>query len=119
CWSGARLSTFVEQLDPVFGLLEPRMAEPGEVHAALVQGERGLERKVSRFELAHDAIELGDRGFEVLDGGIDGLVAHDLSVRPVTRHWSAPRSTSTRTASPSCTVSTSRMIRVRPASQHT
>src|SRR5436190_21907164 len=45
------------------------MAETRELHAALVQGERLLERQVTFFELFDDRLQLGDRRFEVLDGG--------------------------------------------------
>ena len=38
-------------LDPLFGLLEAGVAEPGQLHAAFVEGERRLERLVALLEL--------------------------------------------------------------------
>ena len=46
------------------------MAEARQLHAALVELERFLEREVALFEFLDDALELGDGGFEVLDGRV-------------------------------------------------
>ena len=96
--AGLELAALVQDLDAALGLLEPRVAEAGQLHAALVQLQRRLERQVAFFELLHDRLELGDRRFEVLDGGIH--VSLDcLSV--VTSHVRVRRVASvTRTRSP-------------------
>ena len=51
------------------------MAEAREVHAALVELQRRLERQVAFFEFLDDRLELGDRRLEVLDGGIHESVS--------------------------------------------
>ena len=56
-----QLAALVEDLDAALGLLEPRVAEPRQLHAALVERERLLEREVAFFELLDDRLELGDR----------------------------------------------------------
>src|SRR4051812_9780616 len=61
------LAALVQDLDAPFGLLEARVAEARELHAALVELQRLLERQVALFQLLDDAFELGDRGLEVLD----------------------------------------------------
>src|SRR4051794_26469550 len=70
--SGRRLqlAALVEDLDPALGLLELRVAEARELHAALVQRERLLEGEVAFLELLDDRVELGERRFEVFDGGV-------------------------------------------------
>ena len=42
--------------------------------------ERLLERQVAFLELLDDRFELGDRGFEVLDGGVGHVVSSDALV---------------------------------------
>src|SRR4029079_1506952 len=61
--SGLELAAISEDLDAPLGLLEPGVAEAGELHAALVQRKRLLERQVAFFELFDDAFELRDRPF--------------------------------------------------------
>ena len=70
-----QLAALVEDLDAALGLLEPRVAEARQLHAALVQRQRLLERQVAFLELLDDRFELGDRGFEVLDGGVGHVSA--------------------------------------------
>src|SRR6266851_5627057 len=72
------LAAVAQDLDAAFRLFEPCVTEPGELHAALVERQRLLERQVALFKLLDDRLELGDRGFEVLDGG----VRHLLGVLP-------------------------------------
>src|SRR5262249_7773304 len=64
---GLQLAALVEDLDAALGVLETGVAEPRELHAALVEGERLLEREVAILELLHDRLELGDRRLEILD----------------------------------------------------
>src|SRR5437773_249433 len=63
-----QLAALVEDLDATLGLLQPRVAEARELYAALVELKGLLEREVSLLELLDDRFELGDGGFEVLDG---------------------------------------------------
>ena len=49
------------------GFFQPRVAEARQLHPALVQRERLLERHVAFLELLHGRFELGDGGFEVFD----------------------------------------------------
>ena len=65
-----QLAAVGQNLDAPLGLLEPRVAEPRQLDAALVERQRLLERQVAFFELLDDRLELGDRGFEVLDGRV-------------------------------------------------
>ena len=65
--AGLSCAALVEDLDAPLGLLEPGVAEAGQLHAALVELQRRFERQVAFFELLDDRLELGDRGFEVLD----------------------------------------------------
>ena len=51
------------------------MAEARELDAALVELQRRLERQVAFFELLDDGLELGDRRLEVLDRGIQVVIA--------------------------------------------
>ena len=51
------------------------MTEARKLHAAFVQLQRLLERKLPFLELLHDRLELGDRALEVLDGLI-----HEVSL---------------------------------------
>ena len=67
-------ATLVEDLDAALGLLELRVAEARELHAALEERERLLEREVALFERLDDRLELGDGGFEVLDCRIHVLL---------------------------------------------
>src|SRR4030088_1944061 len=62
-----QLAALAEDFDAAFGLFEPRVAEPGQLHTALVQRERLFEGQIAFFELLDDRFELGDRGFEILD----------------------------------------------------
>src|SRR4051794_28284422 len=63
-----QFAPLVEDLDAPLGLLELRMAEAGELHAALVQRQRLLEGEIAFLELLDDRLELGDRRLEVFDG---------------------------------------------------
>ena len=54
---------------------EAGVAEARELHAALVERQRLLERQVALFELLDDRFQLGDRRFEVLDGGFGHVIA--------------------------------------------
>ena len=56
-----QLAALGEDLDAPLGLLEPRVTEARQLHAALVQRQRLLERQVAFFELLDDRLELGDR----------------------------------------------------------
>jgi hypothetical protein len=71
----------VEDFDPPLGRLQRRVTEPRQLHAALEELERPLERKVALFERFHDCLELGDRRLEIFDGG--SLVAH-VNPEPLT-----------------------------------
>src|SRR5206468_4393922 len=64
---GLQLAALVENLDAALRLFEPRVTEPRELHAALVQRQRLFEREVAFLELLDDRFELGDRAFEVFD----------------------------------------------------
>src|SRR5580765_1534261 len=59
-----QLAALVEDLDAALGLLELRMAEARELHAALVQRQRLLEGEVPVLEFLDDRLELGNRRFE-------------------------------------------------------
>ncbi len=50
-----QLAALVEDLDAALGVLEPRVAEARQLHAALVERERLLERQVALLELLDDA----------------------------------------------------------------
>ena len=54
----------------MLGFLQPRVTEAREVHATLVELQRGFERKVAFLELPDDGLELRDSCFEILDGGV-------------------------------------------------
>src|SRR5205814_8583028 len=71
------LAALIQNLDAALGLLQPRMAEPRELDAPFVQGERLLERHVAFLELPDDALELGDGCFEVFDRRIRHVPAPD------------------------------------------
>src|SRR5882672_8832015 len=64
-----QFAALVEDLDAALRLLELRVAEARELDTALVERERLLEREVAFLELLDDGFELGDRRFEVFDGG--------------------------------------------------
>ena len=57
-----------------------RVTEARQLHAALEQRERLLQREVALFELRHDGLELGERGFEIV-----GRFAHPSSRYGFTR----------------------------------
>src|SRR5204863_2396477 len=59
---GLDLAALVEDLDAPLRLFELRVAEARQLHTALEQGERLLEREVSLFERLHDRLELCDGG---------------------------------------------------------
>ena len=61
------LAPLVEDLDAPLGFFEAGVAEARELHAPLVELQRGFERQVALFELLDDGLELGDGGFEILD----------------------------------------------------
>jgi hypothetical protein len=83
------LAPVVENLDAPLCRLEPRMTEARELDAALEELERLLEREVSLLERLDDRLELGQRGFEIFDRGINGvsglLSAYPRSVDESTR----------------------------------
>src|SRR5438874_1613747 len=56
-----QLAAFVENFDAALGFLQLRVAEARELHAALVELQRLLEREVALFELLDDGFELRDR----------------------------------------------------------
>ena len=104
-----QLAALVEDLDAALGFLEPRMAEPRQLDAALVERERLLERQVAFLELLDDRLELGDRGFEVLNGGVGPCRRYALRLRCVlscsrTSQSSSPFASVTRTDRPAATV---------------
>src|SRR5881296_3317005 len=70
---GLQLAALVQNLDAALRLFEPRVTEPRELHAALVQRQRLFEREVAFLELLDDRFELGDRGFEVFDRRVSHL----------------------------------------------
>src|SRR5688572_8168809 len=122
------LAALVEDFDAPLGLLEPRVAEPRELHAAFEQLQRLLERDVAVLELLDDRVELRQRGFEILDRwihkclpGPPALASYSGGTRPTPRtsHSNSPRWRVTRTRSPASTVAASRMTCVRSASQQT
>src|SRR6476646_9845289 len=63
------LAALVENLDPALGSFELRVAEAGELYAALEELQRAFECEVALLERLDDRLELRDCGFEVLDGG--------------------------------------------------
>src|SRR5882762_7685944 len=79
--SGRRLqlAALVENLDAALGLFEPRVTEARELHAALVQRQRLLERQVALFELLDYRFELGDGAFEVFDRRVGHVAALNRS----------------------------------------
>src|SRR5665213_1897468 len=66
-WRRLELAALAEDLDAPLRFLEPRVAEARQLHAAFVEHQRLLERQVAVLELLHGRLELGDRGFKVLD----------------------------------------------------
>src|SRR5687767_7341667 len=68
CRLGERLQHVAPQdLDLLLRNLELPLAIFGELEAALVGGERVLERQLARFHSRHDFFQLGERG---LEGGL-------------------------------------------------
>src|SRR5204863_1329696 len=76
---GLDLSPVVEDFDAALRLFEPRVTEARELHAALEELERFLEREVPLLERLDDRLELGDRRFEVFDGRVHGFQLSALS----------------------------------------
>src|SRR6267154_1626036 len=117
CQTGGRrpqVSALAEQLDPPFGVLEPRVTELRQRDAPLVELERLFERQIAAFfQFLHNRLELGDRRFEVFDRG---LVAHSV---PDTLASISPWLKVTCTTSPLRTSAALRMARVRSSFQHT
>ena len=64
---GLDLAALVEHFDAALGLFELGVAEARELHAALEELERLLEREIAFLERLDDRLELGDGGLEVLD----------------------------------------------------
>ena len=54
--AAVQLAALVEDLDAPLGGVEPRVAEARQLHAALVERERRLEREVAVFELLDDRL---------------------------------------------------------------
>src|SRR5262249_38944394 len=75
-----QLAAFVENLDAPLGILEPGVAEAGQLHPAFVELQRLLEREIAVLGLLDDRLELGNRRFEVLDGGVAHAVSVTLAV---------------------------------------
>src|SRR5436305_6283601 len=111
------LATLVENFYPALRVLEARVTEPRQLHAALVQSERLLERQLTFLEFLDDRFELRDRRFEVLDrrDGGAGRIAHVVFV---TLASIEPRLKVTRTVSPAATSVEARTTR-RSSVQHT
>src|SRR6516225_7599736 len=82
-------AAFVEDFDSPLGILEPRMAEPRQLHAAFVERERLFEREVALLELLHNRFELRDGRLEIFDRWLRHLVS-PVSRGPC-RAPSAPR----------------------------
>src|SRR3954447_18189393 len=78
--SRLQFTALVEDLDPPLGLLELRVAEARQLDAALIQGERLLEREVAFLELFDDRFQLGDRRFEVFDRRVGHVSALERMV---------------------------------------
>src|SRR5207248_11039243 len=121
-WRRPDVAAFAQDLDAAFSLFKARVTKAGQVNAALVQRERLLERQVALLELLDDRVELRDRGLEIFNGSIGHVetlhhgVVYDLSR---TSQFNSPFSSVTRTPSPRCTDSASRIIRVRSSFQQT
>src|SRR5436190_21280301 len=64
---GLEVAALGQDLDPTFRVLEAGVTKTRKIDAAFVQRKRLLERQVTFLELLHDRVELGERGFEVLD----------------------------------------------------
>jgi hypothetical protein len=64
-----------EHLDALLDVGEERLAALGELHAALVEGDRLFEGEGATLELGGDRLELGEEGLEAL-----GLSARGLEV---------------------------------------
>src|SRR5262245_60565913 len=64
------LAALGQNLDPSCSFFEACVTEAGELHAAFVERERLLERLIAFLEFLDDGFQLGDRGFEVLDGSV-------------------------------------------------
>ena len=109
-----QLATVGQDLDAALGVLEPGVTEARELHAALVQRQRLLEREVAFLELLDDRLELGDRAFEVLDGSIS-MTGHADSLQCNF----APAQASPGHDHPAARPTASRMTRVRSSFQQT
>src|SRR5689334_8147407 len=59
----------LQYLDLLLRVLESGLAERNELGAALVRGERIGERQLAALHRGDNALELGERGFEILRGG--------------------------------------------------
>src|SRR6476660_8641479 len=73
------VAAFGEDFHAPLRLFELRMAEPRQLHAALEQLERLLQREVAILEPLHDRFELADRRLKVLDCRIHN---HSEGLRP-------------------------------------
>jgi hypothetical protein len=124
--SGFELAAIVEHLNAALGVLESGVAEPGQLHAALVQRERLLEREVALLQGLDDALELADRRFEVVravvgahascsEGSVRDMPRSVRAAVAITSQCSSPRASVTRTAWPTSSGSASRSS-VRPSS---
>src|SRR4051812_21987640 len=80
----------VEDFNPLFRIFQARVAEPRELHAALVEFQRFLKRQLAILELLDDRLEFRDCCFKVLDSG-----SHNWPLR--TSHSNSPSARVTRT----------------------
>src|SRR6185295_12708637 len=55
----------LQDLDLLLRVLQRRLAERDELGAALVRGERLLQRQLAAFHRRDDRFELGERGLEI------------------------------------------------------
>src|SRR3954465_10646363 len=90
------LAPLVEDFDALLRILETRVAEPRELHPALVELQRLFEGQLAILELLDDRFELRDRRFKILDSG-----SHHWPLR--TSHSNSPSARVTRTRSPALT----------------
>src|SRR5262252_3924560 len=106
------LATLVEDFNPPLGLFQPRVAEARQLDAAFVKAERLFESELTVLQLLDDRFELGDGGFEVLDGRLSHSALDTLASI-------SPRLNRIRTSSPGWTSEAARTTRRPSPVQHT
>src|SRR5512146_664963 len=74
-----QLAALVENLDAPLRFLQARVTVSRQLHAALVEFERLLERQVALFEPLHGRLEFRDCRFEALDGFVHGVPSYTRS----------------------------------------